>query len=302
MKRYAGVELGGTKAVVAFGTGPADLTASIRIPTTEPAATLDAVRAVIEREAEAGDIAGVGVASFGPVCLDPGHADYGRILRTPKPHWSRADVVGPFRSLGLPVGLATDVGAAALAEGRWGAALGLSDHCYVTVGTGVGVGVVANGALVHGALHPEAGHLPVRRDPARDPFAGACPFHGDCLEGLVSGPALAARAGRAAETLAADDPTWSLAADYLAQLAASLTYVVAPRRIVIGGGVGSAPGLLELTRERLRAQLGGYIGHLDDAGAVADYLVAPGLGARSGVLGAIVLAAEAHAGPPQQRA
>ncbi|MDP3406249.1 MAG: ROK family protein [Brevundimonas sp.] len=292
MSLFAGIELGGTKVMIGFGSRPDDLETPIRIPTTTPSETLAEVVRVLEARSRTHGLAAIGVASFGPVALDPAGAGYGRILRTPKPHWSEADLLAPLRRFGVPVGLATDVGGAALAEGRWGAAAGLSDHVYVTVGTGVGMGVVANGTLVRGVLHPEAGHLPVRRDP-RDDFPGVCPFHGGCLEGLVSGPAIAARLGRGAETLADDDPVWEVLAGYLAQMAAALTYMLAPQRILLGGGVGATPHLLHRVRTGLRAELGGYLPHLDADAALDLYLQPPGLGDRSGVLGAIVLAENA---------
>lgn len=294
MSLFAGIELGGTKVVIGFGSGPEDLEPLVRIPTTTPSETLAEVARVLEARARTHGLAAIGVASFGPVALDPASAHYGRILRTPKPHWSDADLLGPLGRFGVPVGLATDVGGAALAEGRWGAASGLSDHIYVTVGTGVGVGAVVNGALVRGVLHPEAGHLPVRRA-AGDDYAGSCPFHGGCLEGLVSGPALAARLGRGGETIAAGDPVWTLVAGYLAQMAAALTYMLAPQRIVLGGGVGANAHLLDQVRAALRAELGGYLPHLDSDAAMDLYLQPPGLGDRSGVLGALALARDALA-------
>lgn len=284
---FAGIEIGGTKVVIAFGTCPDDLSEAIRIPTTSPDETLARISDALQK---AGPLTAIGIATFGPVQLNRSAVNWGCILRTPKPGWSGADLVAPLRRFGVPVAVDTDVTGAALAEGRWGAAKGLSDYIYVTVGTGVGVGVVSSGQPVHGRLHPEAGHIPLKRDARLDAFTGACPYHGDCLEGLVSGPAIAARLGRPAESVEPDHPVWALVADYLAQLAATLTYVAAPQKIVFGGGVGSDPARLDLIRLALRKTLGGYLADLDDPKALEAYLALPALGDRSGVLGAIALA------------
>lgn len=293
MSIFAGIEVGGTKTLVAFGHGTDDLSESVRIDTTTPQETLSAVLRVLEAQVGASGLAGIGVASFGPVRLDPTAADYGHILRTPKPGWSDTDILKPLRSLGVPIGLATDVGGAALAEGRWGACVGMDDYVYVTVGTGVGMGVVANGRLVHGALHPEAGHMAVRTHAHPDPFEGVCPFHGDCLEGLVSGPAIAARLGRPGESVELDHPVWDIVAGHLAQMVANLTYVLAPQRIIIGGGVGGSTHLLSRLRRRLSNVMGGYLPHLDTEQRIQDYVCLPSLGDRAGVLGGLVLAQRA---------
>jgi fructokinase len=285
---YAGIEAGGTKFVCAVGTGPDDLVAETSFPTTGPEQTLGRA---IDFVSGQGTVAAIGVASFGPVDLHSGSPTYGFITSTPKPGWQGTDVLGPLRrAFGIPVAFDTDVNGAALAEGRWGAAQGLDTFAYVTVGTGIGVGAMVGGSLVHGLLHPEGGHLPVRRHPD-DGFPGVCPYHGDCLEGLACGPALAGRWQRPANELGPDlDRAVRLEAWYLAQLAATLAYVISPQRIVFGGGVLKLAGLLDATRTMLVELLNGYL----DSPAITQhadrYLVAPGLGDRAGVLGGIALA------------
>ncbi len=294
MSRYAGVEIGGTKVLVAFGSGPDDLSQPMRIATTTPEATLAAIVEVIGREVDGAGVDAIGVASFGPLRVDLRVPDYGHMLRTPKPGWSGTDLLAPLRQFGRPITLETDVAGAALGEGTWGACRGMRDYAYVTVGTGVGVGIMVDGRPVHGRLHPEAGHLIVRRDQVRDPFPGICPFHGDCLEGLISGPAIEQRLGQPGAAVASDHPVWELIADYLAQLAATLCYVVAPQRIVLGGGVGQNPFLFTRLQASLARQLGGYLPDLDSPAALTSLMVAPALGERSGVLGAVALAMQAH--------
>jgi len=286
--RVAAIELGGTKCIAAIARGR-DILSRERWPTGTPADTLPAILDWIAGAAAGEPLAAIGVAGFGPLVVDPAHADYGRIGSTPKPHWSGFDLRGAVAArFDLPIGFDTDVAGAALAEGRWGAAQGCGTHVYLTVGTGVGAGIVVGGKPLHGAAHPEVGHIRVRRDPA-DSFAGGCPFHGDCLEGLVSGPAIAKRAGRPAEQLAFDDPVWGRVADEIAELVMTLVLTVPPGRIVIGGGVGSNARLLPRIRATATARLAGY-GPGSDAAAIERLVVPPGLGADAGPLGAVALA------------
>ncbi|MDE2348220.1 MAG: ROK family protein [Gammaproteobacteria bacterium] len=293
---YGGVELGGTKCVCILGAGPGDVREQTSVPTgDDPARVLLRIETIIGGwVTRHGPIEALGVASFGPIDLAVGSPTFGFIRATSKPGWRDTDVAKRLgRACGVPVGCDTDVNAAAIAEGRWGAARGLADYAYVTVGTGVGVGLVVNGRTVQGFSHPECGHIRIARR-LDDAWSGSCPFHGDCVEGLASGPAIAARAGRATETLSDDDPVWEYAADALAQLLHTLMLTAAPRRILIGGGVVAArPGLLPLIHRRLTRSLGGYFDLDALIGAVDSYACAPGLGERAGPLGALALAAGA---------
>jgi fructokinase len=291
--RLAGVELGGTKSIAVLSDGDA-IVARYQVASTDPAATLAALVATVAQWHAAAPLAALGIGSFGPLRLDADGADFGQMAATPKPGWSGVDIRGPFaRSIAVPIGFDTDVAGAALAEGRWGAAQGCSDYIYVTIGTGVGFGIVANGTIVHGRTHPEAGHLRVRRGPG-DAFAGACPFHGDCLEGLVSGPALAARTGMEGDRIADAHPVWTSVADELAEAFAMLLLTLAPQRIVVGGGIAAKrPHLIPLAVARTAVLLGGYLGDTRDS--LARRIVAPGLGDDAGPRGALALALAALA-------
>jgi fructokinase len=283
---YGGIEAGGTKWVCAIGTSPDDLCATETIPTTAPRETIDRAVSFFERE---GPVAAIGIGSFGPVDLKPSSPTWGHITTTTKPGWAHTDVAPEIgRRLSVPVAFDTDVNAAALGEHRWGAAQGLDTFCYVTVGTGIGGGAAAGGRLVHGLVHPEFGHLRVPHDHEQDPFPGVCPYHGDCWEGLASGPALEARWGRPAVELDADHAAWPLEARYLALGLVSAICILSPERIVLGGGVMTAPGLLALVRAEAGSLLNGYIA--DEAVAADDFVTPPALGPLSGVLGAIALA------------
>ena len=293
---YGGIEAGGTKFICVIGTGPETIVETARIDVTEPAETIGAALAFFRRAVDGGArLQAFGIGSFGPVELREGHPRHGWIVTTPKPGWSGTDLVGPFvAEFGLPVGFDTDVNAAALAEGRWGAARGLRSFIYLTLGTGIGGGAVVDGGLVHGLGHPEMGHVSVPRRPG-DTFAGACPFHGDCLEGMASGPTIAARFGRRAETLHGTDraEAAAIAAFYLAAGVRSLVYALAPQRIVVGGGLSAMPGLVEAARAQLAAQLAGYPG-LPEHGA-ATFIVRAALGDMAGPAGTLILAASASA-------
>jgi fructokinase len=289
----AGLELGGTKCICILARGPDDIVAEHRIPTTTPDETLTAIERTL---AEWPAFAALGVASFGPISLNRAAPDYGHITATPKPGWRHADVVGRLaRRFSVPIGFHTDVTGAALGEGRWGAAQGLADYAYVTVGTGVGVGMIAGGRPVDGMTHAELGHLRPVRMPGDD-WPGHCSFHGACIEGLVSGPAVAARAGRPAPELHADDPVWAGVAFTIGQLLHAMTLTGVPRRIVMGGGVltGNAH-LFPRIRAALVESLAGYI----ESAELADpdrYVVPAALGGQAGPLGAVVLGLEALAG------
>lgn len=288
-KHYGAIEAGGTKFVCAVGTGPEDYK-EIRFPTTNPGATLQ--RAVDFFLPYQEQLRALGVGSFGPVDLAPQSLTYGSITTTPKAGWANTDVLGILSvTLNLPVAFDTDVNAAAVGEGRWGAAQGLTDYLYMTIGTGIGGGVVANGRLIHGLVHPELGHSFITRR-ADDSYQGHCPYHGHrCLEGLASGPAMAARWQVSAATeLPADHPAWALEADYIAQALVNCLCLLSPQRIILGGGVMEQKHLLALVQCRVMQLLNGYIQHDNILKHIDQVIVSPGLGNRAGVLGAMVLA------------
>jgi fructokinase len=292
---FGGIEGGGTKFVCAVSSGPADVRAEARFPTTTPQETLQRVINFFqEQESKFGRLDALGLACFGP--LDPRLASptYGRIMLTPKPGWSNADLVGTLRAaFDLPIGFDTDVNGAALAEARWGAAQGCDPVMYITIGTGIGGGLLVNGNLVHGLIHPETGHLLLPHDWQRDPFPGACPFHGDCFEGLAAGPAIEKRWGQRAETLPPDHPAWELEAEYIALALANYIVTLSPQRIILGGGVSQQPQVMQLVRRKVQARLNGYVQSPQILEQIDQYIVHPGLGNQAGVLGAIALAAQA---------
>lgn len=306
MTLYGGIETGGTAVACLIGSGPEDIVAETRFVTTTPAETISRMVSFFSERAHSHPVAAIGVGSFGPVDLDRRSPTYGYITTTPKPGWRHVDLCGSLaEALQVPIAVDTDVNAAALAEYLWGerAAAPASATApapdpllYLTVGTGIGLGAVVHGEPVHGLIHPEAGHMLLPHDRALDPFDGTCPFHGDCWEGLASGPALHKRWGQRGETLPRTHPAWALEARYLGFGLANLVYCFSPRRVVMGGGVMQQPGLLDQVRRETQSAIGSYLRSEYLEQRIDDLVVAPRLGARSGVLGALALATRLCAG------
>lgn len=286
---FAGVELGGTKSIAVLAR-ECEIIDRFTVTTGSPEETLTALSGQLQRWAAEHPLSALGIASFGPIRIDASAPHYGYMHVTPKPGWSDIPVARMLtEELGCPWLIDTDVNGAAMAEYLWGAGRGTTSLCYITIGTGVGGGLVMDGKTVHGAMHPEIGHLSLRR--ARgDDFAGICRFHGDCIEGLISGPAVAARFGCAPDQVPDHDPRWGAFASDIAELAAAILLTMSAQRILIGGGVGLArSAVLEHARVLLVERLGGYLPFLDH-GSVQTILRPPELGDQAGPLGAIALA------------
>lgn len=287
-----GIEAGGTKMICAVceadGTasrGNVRILERVSIPTGQPKETFDAILSFFEGKR----IEALGIGCFGPLDLDRNSKTYGYITRTPKPGWADCDVVGTFsRALQVPVGFDTDVNGAILGEVTWGAACGCESAIYVTIGTGVGVGVYCNGKLLHGLVHPEAGHILLTKHP-KDSYAGCCPFHPNCMEGLASGPAIEERWGKPAAELACCDEVWEMEAYYIAQAVTDYTLTYSPQKIILWGGVMHQKQLFVLVREQVKEMLGGYVHHELVKERIDDYIVPPALGENPGILGAVKL-------------
>lgn len=289
MGLFGGIEAGGTKFVCAVGTGPNDLRAVTSFPTASPAETIRAAVEFFRQQPE--PVTAVGIGSFGPVDLIPSSPCYGQITSTPKPGWQNTDLLGQIKSaLQVPVAFDTDVNAAALGERQWGAAQGLDTFVYLTVGTGIGGGAMVGGRLVHGLVHPEMGHIQVPHDWEKDPFAGTCPYHGDCLEGMAAGPALERRWGKRGADLPPDHPAWPLEARYLAHALTIFICMLSPQRIILGGGVMHQAQLFPMVRSGVQELLNGYVQAPAILEGIDAYIVPPALGDQAGVLGAIALA------------
>ncbi|MDM8520261.1 ROK family protein [Anaerolineales bacterium HSG6] len=290
MTLFGGIEAGGTKFVCAVGSSPDDIRAETRFPTSKPEETINQAIAFFK---EHGPVESIGIGAFGPVDPDPISDTYGYITTTPKPYWEHTDLAGPIReAFKVPVGFDTDVNGAALGEYRWGAGQGLHTFIYLTIGTGVGGGIMVNGQLLHGLIHPEVGHILIPHDEA-DSYAGKCPYHGDCLEGMVAGPSLEERWGERAETFTPDHPAWLLEAKYLAYGLASIVCMLSPQRIIMGGGVMDQAHLFPMIRQNLIKTLNGYVHSPAILENIDQFVVPPVLGNRAGVAGAMALAEQA---------
>lgn len=288
---YGAIEGGGTKFVCAVGRSATEVNESMVVPTSDPDFTLRAcVDFFASAERRFGPISAIGFACFGPLDLRIKSPTYGHLLSTPKPGWSRVNLIAPLRSrFRVPVAIDTDVSAAALAEWRLGSGRDLGSVAYVTVGTGIGADLVPRGKLVNRLMHPEMGHIRVRRDP-RDTFAGICPFHGDCLEGLACGPALRKRWGSELEDLPSHHEAWSIIGGYLGQLATTMALMLSVECIIFGGGVMTNGFLLPHIRTATATLLNGYLEPLSDAGTLDRYITEPLLGGQAGIVGALLLA------------
>lgn len=288
------VEAGGSKFVCAVGSWPDEVMERVRIPTAAPAETLAQAARFFQRHHRETPLSAIGIGSFGPLDLERGSPTYGYITSTPKPGWTNTDIVGRLQdAVDAPIGFDTDVNAAGLGEFRWGAGRGLDCLVYLTVGTGIGGGAIVGGRPLHGASHPEMGHARTGQIPAADSFKGACPFHGDCLEGLASGPAIQRRWGRPPESLADDHEAWRLEAEYLAGGAANIVVTLSPQRVIMGGGVMRRRRLFPMIRTHVVEMLRGYGITKEIERNMDEYIVPPALGDDAGLAGAFALAESA---------
>lgn len=290
--RFAGIDAGGTSFKLAVASDLDTVHAETRIPTTTPEETLDRVGRWL---AEQGPLARVGLGAFGPVGIAPG-ANHGRLFVTPKPGWSGIDLLAPLaRHIDAPIALDTDVNAAALAEQRRGAGQGVESFAYVTIGTGVGLGLIVGGRMARSLLHPEAGHILVPHHPARGRFPGVCGLHGSCVEGMVCSAAIEALWGAGPDNLPDEHPAWEMAGHYLGHLAFNAVMVAGADRVILGGGIGTRPILATHVTSTLDQLVGGYSAITEARGGVEQMVRTAALGPRAGMLGALLLAMDAAA-------
>lgn len=283
--RIGAIEAGGTKIICGIGNEHGEIEKKINFPTESPEIVFAKIRSFFEEE----QLDALGVGTFGPIDVNRSSATYGYITSTPKPGWRDVDVLGELKSyIDVPIGFDTDVNGAALAEALWGSAKGVNSCVYYTIGTGVGVGGYVEGNLVHGLLHPEAGHIPVKRHP-QDSFEGLCPYHGDCLEGVAAGPAIERRYGKKGHELSVDHEAWKFEAYYLGQALMSTILLLSPERIILGGGVMHQEQLFPMIREEVKRNLNGYVQHDMLLKHIDQYIIPPGLGDNAGLSGAVAI-------------
>ena len=295
MSLYGGIEAGGTKFVCAVGSNPDDLCVNV-IETTTPDETISRVIAYFKKQNSTKKLSSIGIGSFGPIDLNRNSKTYGFITSTPKLNWENVDFVGAIRSsFNIPIGFDTDVNAAAIGEYQWGAAQGLTNFIYLTIGTGIGGGGIINGIPLHGLLHPEMGHIFIPRDNSdKKSYEGNCPRHKDCFEGLASGPAIRNRWGRPPQDLNQDHPAWEYIAKYISYALVNYICTLSPQRIIIGGGVMKQSKLYPLIHQMVKELLNNYLQLPEITENIQNYIVPPTLGDRSGILGAIALAKQAY--------
>jgi len=295
MSLYGGIEAGGTKFVCAVGSNPDDLCVNV-IETTTPDETISRVIAYFKEQNSTKKLSSIGIGSFGPIDLNRNSKTYGFITSTPKLNWENVDFVGAIRSsFNIPIGFDTDVNAAAIGEYQWGAAQGLTNFIYLTIGTGIGGGGIINGIPLHGLLHPEMGHIFIPRDNSdKKSYEGNCPRHKDCFEGLASGPAIRNRWGRPPQDLNQDHPAWEYIAKYISYALVNYICTLSPQRIIIGGGVMKQSKLYPLIHQMVKELLNNYLQLPEITENIQNYIVPPTLGDRSGILGAIALAKQAY--------
>lgn len=289
---YGGIEAGGTKFVCAIGRGPGDILIEERFPTTHPEQTINkAVEFFMTQQNRLNlRIQSLGIGCFGPIDLNPQSKSYGYITSTPKPGWKDTNIVAPLQqALQIPVSFDTDVNAAAIGEGKWGAGFGLRNFIYFTIGTGVGGGALIDGQPLHGLIHPEMGHILLQRNPD-DNYKGFCPYHHTCFEGMACGPAISERWGTPTHHLPTNHPAWELEADYIAQALSSLICSFSPEKIILGGGVMQQKHLFPIIQMKTLSYLNGYVQSSLILNHIQEYIVPPGLGNQSGILGSIALA------------
>jgi fructokinase len=296
MSLFAGIEGGGTKFICALGNGQGEIYERISVPTTTPKETISQIIKFLRNHKHEGQLKAIGIGSFGPIDNDRDSANYGQITATPKPGWAHYNIVEAFKhAFHIPVGFETDVSSAALGEYEWGIAQGLKNFVYMTVGTGIGAAAMVNGEFVPGMCSAEMGHILIPHDKVADPFAGICPYHGDCLEGLASGVSIKTRwQVMSALDLPASHPAWELEANYIAAGLMNIILIFSPQRIILGGGVMKQMHLFEKIRELVQKKLNGYVPTPQIINQIEDYIVAPNLADRSGVAGAIALACRTY--------